>query len=65
MAGNKLMKRYAHHYNGKTAGRGSRQLSKLYKGIKKGDLTPVYQLLENEKTNIKELSMENDSVPVY
>lgn len=48
------MKRYAHHYNGKIAGRGSRQLSKLYKGIKKGDLTPVYQLLENEKINSQE-----------
>jgi hypothetical protein len=47
------MKRYAHHYNGKTAGRGSRQLSKLYKGIKKGDLTPVYQLIDYELQQTK------------
>lgn len=38
-----------HHYNGRLNGRGSRQLSKIRKGIKKVDMTLVFKKLENEK----------------
>lgn len=45
-----------HYYNGKVNGRGSRQLSKIWKGMKKIDMTEVFKQLEleNNETALSE-----------
>lgn len=48
----------AHSYRGLRNDRSKRQASKLYKGIKKEDLTEVYKELENEEP-IETLSIDN------
>ena len=43
-----------HAYNGKSTSRGSRLISKLSKGMSKGNLTKVFAELEKEKSERKE-----------
>jgi hypothetical protein len=37
-----------HYYNGRLNGRGSRQLSKIRKGMKKEDMTLIFKKIEDE-----------------